>query len=35
MFRNYVILEDMGTLALELGKAIKKSTMTASKIHIT
>lgn len=35
MFRNYVILENMGTLAIELGKAIKKATMTAAKVHIT
>lgn len=35
MFRNYVILENMGTLAVELGKAIKKATMTAAKVHIT
>ena len=35
MFKNYVILEDMSTLAVELGKAIKKATMKASKVHIS
>lgn len=34
MFRNYVIMEDMSTLAVELGKAIKKATMTAAKVSI-
>lgn len=34
MFRHYVILEDMSTLAVELAKAIKKSTMTAAKTHV-
>lgn len=34
MFRNYVILEDMSTLAVELAKAIKKSTMSAAKTHV-
>lgn len=35
MFRNFVVLENMSTLAIELGKAIKKATMTAAKVHIT
>lgn len=34
MFKNFVVMEDMNTLAVELGKAIKKATMTASKVHI-
>lgn len=34
MFRHYVVMEDMSTLAVELGKAIKKSTMVASKVTI-
>lgn len=34
MFRHYVIMENMNTLALELGKAIKKATMTAAKVNI-
>lgn len=34
MFRNYVIMENMSTLAVELGKAIKKSAMTAAKVNI-
>lgn len=35
MFKNYVVLENMNTLAVELGKAIKKSTMTAAKVRVT
>lgn len=35
MFKNYVILEDMSTLALELAKAIKKSTISAAKVSVT
>lgn len=35
MFKNYVILEDMGTLAFELSKAIKKTAMTLAKVHIS
>lgn len=35
MFKNYVILEDMGTLAFELSKAIKKTAMTLAKVHFT
>lgn len=35
MFKNFVIMEDMSTLAVELGKAIKKSAMTAAKVNIT
>lgn len=35
MFKNYVILEDMSTLAFELSKAIKKSAMTLAKVHIS
>lgn len=35
MFKNFVIMEDMNTLAIELGKAIKKATMAVSKVHIT
>lgn len=35
MFKNYVVMENMSTLAIELGKAIKKSTMTAAKVHIS
>lgn len=34
MFRNYVVMENMSTLAVELGKAIKKATMTAAKVNI-
>lgn len=34
MFRNYVVMEDMSTLAVELGKAIKKSAMTAAKVTV-
>lgn len=34
MFKNYVVMENMSTLAIELGKAIKKATMTAAKVHI-
>ena len=34
MFKNYVIMEDMSSLAFDLGKAIKKATMAASKVHI-
>ena len=34
MFKNYVVMENMNTLAVELGKAIKKATMTAAKVHI-
>lgn len=34
MFKNYVILEDMSTLAFELSKAIKKTAMTLAKVHI-
>lgn len=34
MFRNYVVMENMSTLAVELGKAIKKATMTAAKVSI-
>lgn len=35
MFKNYVVMENLSTLALELGKAIKKSTMTTAKVHVT
>lgn len=35
MFKNYVILEDMSTLAFELSKKIKKAAMTLAKVHIT
>lgn len=35
MFRNYVIMDDMSTLAVELSKAIKKSTMTAAKVRVS
>ena len=34
MFRNYVVMENMNTLAVELGKAIKRSAMTASKVRV-
>lgn len=34
MFKNFVILENMDTLAFELGKAIKRSTMNKAKTHI-
>lgn len=34
MFKHYVIMEDMSTLAVELGKAIKKSAMTVAKVNI-
>ena len=34
MFRNYVVMENMSTLAVELGKAIKKATMTAAKYSV-
>ena len=35
MFKNYVILEDMSTLAFELSKKIKKAAMTLAKVHIS
>ena len=35
MFKNYVIMENMSTLAMELGKAIKKATVLASKVHVS
>lgn len=35
MFKHYVVMENMNTLAVELGKAIKKATMTAAKVSIT
>ena len=35
MFKHYVILEDMSTLAFELGKTIKKATMSSCKVSIT
>lgn len=35
MFKNYVILEDMSTLAFELSKKIKKAAMALAKVHIT
>ena len=35
MFKNFVILEDMSTLAFELSKAIKKTAMTLAKVHIS
>lgn len=35
MFKHYVVLEDMSTLAFELGKAIKKATMTACRVSVT
>lgn len=34
MFKHYVIMENMNTLAVELGKEIKKATMTASKVNV-
>lgn len=34
MFKNYVIMEDMSTLSMELGKAIKKSAITAAKVNV-
>ena len=34
MFKNYVVMENMNTFAIELGKAIKKATMTATKVSI-
>ena len=34
MFKNYVVMENMSTLAVELGKAIKKSTMTTAKVNV-
>lgn len=35
MFKHFVVLENMNTLAFDLGKVIKKATMSASKVHIT
>lgn len=35
MFKHYVILEDMSTLAFELSKAIKKCAMELAKVHIS
>lgn len=35
MFKNYIVLEDMGTLAFELAKAIKKATTKLAKVHIS
>lgn len=34
MFKNYVIMEDMSTLAVELGKAIKRTTISAAKVSV-
>ena len=34
MFKNYVIMDDMGNLAFDLSKAIKKSALTLAKVHI-
>lgn len=34
MFKNYVIMEDMSTLSVELSKAIKKSAMAAAKVNV-
>ena len=34
MFKNFVVLENMSTLAFDLGKVIKKATMETSKVHI-
>ena len=34
MFKNYVIMENMSTLAVDLSKAIKKATMNAAKVSI-
>ena len=35
MFKNYVIMENMSTLAVDLSKAIKKATMNATKVSIS
>lgn len=35
MFNNYVVMDNMNTLAVELGKAIKKAAMTAAKETIS
>ena len=35
MFKHYVVLDDMSTLAFELGKAIKKATMNACRVSVT
>ena len=34
MFKNYVIMEDMSKLAVELGKAIKRTAMNTAKVNI-
>lgn len=34
MFKHYVVLDNMATLAFELGKAIKKATMTACRVSV-
>lgn len=34
MFKKFIVLDDMSTLAFELGKVIKKSAMDLAKIHI-
>lgn len=34
MFKHYVILDNMATLAFELGKEIKKATMTACRVSV-
>jgi len=34
MFKHWVVLEDMSTLAFNLGKVIKKATLSAAKVHV-
>lgn len=34
MFKHWVILNDMSRLALDLGRTIKKSAVSASKVHV-
>lgn len=35
MFRHFVIMENLGTLAIELGKVIKKATMSMAKVRVS
>lgn len=35
MFKNFVIMDDMGKLPLELGRAIKKATLNNTKVRLT
>lgn len=35
MFKNYIFLEDISNLALDLGRVIKQATLKSTKTHIT